>query len=565
MIRNNYVTEGTLNMKYIHAAKFGRRALRIAILALMLLCTATAIAEVKSAVITTDSRIFRSPSTSAPSLPVPGGMPVNLHAVSGDWALVENGGVFAYMYAGHIAEVAQPDVIQSTPVYIAVDTYVYQSASTSSASIPVCAGMKVSLLRISGDWALVENGGVRAYIRAAEISESAPAPEPDYSKLMANAKPAVITATCRVYQSPSTSAASTLAPAGMKVNLLTVSGDWALIENNGVFAYIASSNVKESAGTTTTAPETDDSALMANAKEAVITVSCRVYQSPSASAASVPAPAGMKVNLLAVNGDWTLIENNGVFAYIASGNVALAESIQPTPTPEPEQPDYSALLANAKEAVISADTLAYKFADLTSSSAAVSKGTPVRLLAVSDGWALIENNGSYGFINADHVAVSAQPTPTPAPVEDDYFSSSSYSNEQKCYIFMTREMGLNTAAASGILANIKRESSFNPASGGSYYGLCQWGGGRLTNLKNYCSANGYSASSLEGQLRFMWHELKNSYPSVYQTLQTVENTSDGAYTAGYKFCYSYEAPANRVSSSESRGALARDTYFPRYS
>ena len=45
----------------------------------------------------------------------------------------------------------------------------------------------------------------------------------------------------------------------------------------------------------------------------------------------------------------------------------------------------------------------------------------------------------------------------------------------------------------------------------------------------------------------------------------MENTADGAYTAGYKFCYSYEAPANRVSSSESRGALARDTYFPRYS
>ena len=63
----------------------------------------------------------------------------------------------------------------------------------------------------------------------------------------------------------------------------------------------------------------------------------------------------------------------------------------------------------------------------------------------------------------------------------------------------------------------------------------------------------------------MWHELKNSYSSVYQTLQTVENTADGAYTAGYKFCYSYEAPANRASSSESRGALARDTYFPRYS
>ena len=636
-------------MKHSHASKFGKGALRIAILALILLCTATAIAEVKSAVITTDSRIFQSPSTSAPSLPVPCGMKVNLHAVNGDWALVENGGVFAYMYAGHVAEAAQPDVSQSMPVYIASDTYVYQTANTSAACIPVCAGMKVNLLRVSGDWALVENGGVRAYIRAAEISDTAPAP--DYSKLMANAKSAVITATCRVYQSPSTSAASVLAPAGMKVNLLTVNGSWALIENSGVFAYVDASKVKENAATTTSAPapetdysalmanakpavitvscrvyqspstsaasvlapagmqvnllavngdwamienngvfayiasnhialsasaptatpapETDYSALMANAKPAVITVSCRVYQSPSTSAASVLAPAGMQVNLLAVNGDWALVENNGVFAYIASTHVALAESIQPTPTPEPVQPDYSALLANAKEAVINTDTLVYKFADLSSSSVAVAKGTSVNLLAVSDGWALIENNGSYGFTSADHVTVSVQatpvPTPTPAPVEDDYLSSSSYSNEQKCYLFLTREMGLNTAAASGILANIKRESSFNPASGGSYYGLCQWGGGRLTKLKNYCSANGYSVSSLEGQLRFMWHELKNSYSSVYQTLQTVENTADGAYTAGYKFCYSYEAPANRVSSSESRGALARDTYFPRYS
>ena len=277
----------------------------------------------------------------------------------------------------------------------------------------------------------------------------------------------------------------------------------------------------------------------------------------------------MKVRLLTVSGDWALIENNGVFAYIDASRVALSEAIQPTPTPEPEQPDYSSLLAGAKSATISVDTLAYKFADLSSSSVAVAKGTSVNLLAVSDGWALIENNGSYGFTSVNHVTVSVQatpvPTPTPAPVEDDYLSSSSYSNEQKCYLFLTREMGLNTAAASGILANIKRESSFNPASGGSYYGLCQWGGGRLTNLKNYCSANGYSVSSLEGQLRFMWHELKNSYSSVYQTLQTVENTADGAYTAGYKFCYSYEAPANRVSSSESRGALARDTYFPRYS
>ena len=558
-------------MKHISIKKYGRSALRIALLTLMLLGAATAMAEVKPAVITADTRIFRTPSTSAPWLPVSSGMKVNLHAVNGDWALVENSGVFAYMYSGHVSEVAQPDGdSQSTTAYIAVDTYVYQSAGVSSACIPVSAGMKVNLLRVSGDWALVENGGVRAYIRASEISTAKP--EPDYSSLLANAKSAVITATSRVYQSPSTSAASVLAPAGMKVRLLTVSGDWALIENNGVFAYIDASKVTLSGGSTQPAPtpepeQPDYSSLLAGAKSAVITATSRVYQSPSTSAASVLAPAGMKVRLLTVSGDWALIENNGVFAYIDAAKVALSEAIQPTPTPEPEQPDYSSLLAGAKSATISVDTLAYKFADLSSSSVAVSKGTAVRLLAVSDGWALIENNGFYGFTNADHVTVAAQPSPTPAPtpVPDDYLSSSSYSNEEKCFLFMTREMGLNTAAAAGVLANIRRESTFNPTAGGNYYGLCQWGGGRLTNLKNYCADNGYSSSSLEGQLRFMWYELKNRYPSVYQTLQTVENTGDGAYTAGYKFCYSYEAPANRVSSSESRGALARDTYFPRYS
>ena len=131
-------------------------------------------------------------------------------------------------------------------------------------------------------------------------------------------------------------------------------------------------------------------------------------------------------------------------------------------------------------------------------------------------------------------------------------------------MFLTREMGLNTAAASGILANIYRESSFNPDAGSSYYGLCQWGGGRLTNLRSFCSSNGYSASSLEGQLRFLAHELEQSYSSVLRYLQDVDNSAQGAYDAGYYFCYNFERPANRESSSVSRGELARDTYYPKY-
>ena len=166
----------------------------------------------------------------------------------------------------------------------------------------------------------------------------------------------------------------------------------------------------------------------------------------------------------------------------------------------------------------------------------------------------------------DHVreVASATPTPAPTPAPDDYLQSSDYSNEEKCYLYLTREMGLNTAAASGILANIRRECNFNPDSGSSYYGLCQWGGGRLSNLKSFCASNGYEVSSLEGQLRFLQHELETGYPSLVNELRAVENTAQGAYEAGYSFCYDFERPANRESSSVSRGELARDTYFPKY-
>lgn len=550
-------------MKNTRMLKRERMALRIVLISLVLLalCATAGMAESKSAVVTQNSRIFQSPSTSARSLPVSSGMQVNLHGVLGDWALVERCGVYAYMYAGHVSELNQ-GYTDRTPVYVTSDTRVYQSPSTASASLPAPRGMKIYRISVNGNWAMVENGGVYAYINASQISETKP--EQDNLALdLSKTTPVYITANTRVYQSPSTSSASIAVPAGMKVNLVAVNGGWGMIENGGAFAYISASQISDSPSPTPT-PQPDYESLLANAKDAVITVSTRVYQSPSTSAASIPAPADMKVRLLAVNGDWALIENSGAYAYISAAQVALVSDVQPTP--EPEQPDYSSLLPGAKSATINTDTLAYRFADLSSSSVSIAKGTQVKLLAVNDGWALIECSGSYGFTNAAHVSEAAQPTPTPTPepAEDNYFASSSYSNEQKCYLFMTREMGLNTAAAAGVLANICKESSFNPASGSSFYGLCQWGGGRLTKLKSFCSDNGYSVSSLEGQLRFMWHELKNSYPSVLRTLQSVDNTADGAYTAGYQFCYSYEIPANRTGSSEARGALARDTYFPRY-
>ena len=147
-------------------------------------------------------------------------------------------------------------------------------------------------------------------------------------------------------------------------------------------------------------------------------------------------------------------------------------------------------------------------------------------------------------------------------------TASGNSNESTIYKFLTGTMGLNTAAACGVLANIEAESSFNPTvygDGGTSYGICQWHNGRFTSLKNWCNNNGYNYQTINGQLNYLQYELKNSYPSVWNKLRTVSNSATGAYEAAYYWCYYYEVPANRESKSVSRGNTAKKKYWPNYS
>lgn len=136
-------------------------------------------------------------------------------------------------------------------------------------------------------------------------------------------------------------------------------------------------------------------------------------------------------------------------------------------------------------------------------------------------------------------------------------------NEKKAFAFFTETMGLKPAAACGIMANINAESRFvaNITGPGGSYGICQWLGVRKTRLQNYCSSRGYNYTSLDGQLRFLQYELKNTFPGVNSYLKKVSNTSSGAYNAAYYFCYHFEAPFNKASASSYRGSLAKSTYW----
>ncbi len=155
------------------------------------------------------------------------------------------------------------------------------------------------------------------------------------------------------------------------------------------------------------------------------------------------------------------------------------------------------------------------------------------------------------------------------------------SNEIIVYKFLREEMGLNTAAACGVLANIAKESGFEPDKKemgytweeGAGYGICQWTNyprtsktGRRTKLVEFCKKNGYDYKSLEGQLYYLKKELSGSYyhKKVTSVLESVPDTSAGAYEAGYVWCYYFEVPANRESVSVKRGSDAKNKYFTKY-
>ena len=134
------------------------------------------------------------------------------------------------------------------------------------------------------------------------------------------------------------------------------------------------------------------------------------------------------------------------------------------------------------------------------------------------------------------------------------------SGGRQIYNLLTKTYGFNGAQASGIVANIYYESGFNPNAGGVCYGLVQWTGSRKSAMRRYAAKLGYSGSSIKGQVAYLVHELKTSERAAYNRIKSASNTSSGAYTSGYAFCYYFERPANKVYRSRQRGNKAR-SYF----
>lgn len=135
---------------------------------------------------------------------------------------------------------------------------------------------------------------------------------------------------------------------------------------------------------------------------------------------------------------------------------------------------------------------------------------------------------------------------------------------KKCYQYLTGTMALTSEQAYGVLVNIMRESNFDytaieNADGSGGYGLCQWTGGRRTNLIAWCNAHPGSGAynTIEGQLSYLNAEF-NSYSSVWAGNGVAGfRQCSTAREAGEYFLRYFEQPA-QVNIDERSSAMDSD-------
>lgn len=121
-----------------------------------------------------------------------------------------------------------------------------------------------------------------------------------------------------------------------------------------------------------------------------------------------------------------------------------------------------------------------------------------------------------------------------------------------------KSKGIDDIHAAAIMGNIEGESNFNPdlieVGSGAGYGLCQWTGGRRTQLNAYAASVGKPASDLGVQLDFFWMEYAPGASNSYASYQWISETYS---YAGFLDCETIEDATTHFCRGWERAGIER--------
>lgn len=135
--------------------------------------------------------------------------------------------------------------------------------------------------------------------------------------------------------------------------------------------------------------------------------------------------------------------------------------------------------------------------------------------------------------------------------------------------------GYSEYATAGAMGSIEVESGFNPSiiekGSGAGFGLCQWTGGRRTQLEAYASARNASPSDVDLQIDFLLAELNKNTSDPNVNYQLMNNKKQGytvdqwlnatdITTAASAFCWTFERPSAKYAHLDRRIEAAKNYY-----
>lgn len=125
------------------------------------------------------------------------------------------------------------------------------------------------------------------------------------------------------------------------------------------------------------------------------------------------------------------------------------------------------------------------------------------------------------------------------------------SDKQKICLIL-KANGYSENAAAAVMANIESESGFRPTIVNEIgaTGICQWLGGRRTNL---LSSYGNNWVKVENQMEFLFSELDLSF---YSNVKQKLNSNSDAYEMTTFFCNNFERPGAQFCHREEKTTRA---------
>ena len=152
------------------------------------------------------------------------------------------------------------------------------------------------------------------------------------------------------------------------------------------------------------------------------------------------------------------------------------------------------------------------------------------------------------------------------------YAYDAYAKEQRSYIcsetedsiYITLlEKGYSPAGACGILGNMSVENPrfiadlYSP--GGYAYGLFQWMGERITNLKKWCNNRVMYWNRTEGQLAFAIAELEGKDSTAHKINEYLKTTEDPVMAA-MEFCAGFERCVGSTGYDDRDGIYTGDIF-----